>query len=401
MADTEFRSVYVHVPFCARRCPYCDFAIEVRRRPSLEDWTRAVAAEWRQHLEDPRVQVAEPLDSLYVGGGTPSTLGPELASAIGRWLGPTRLPGAGGEWTVEVNPESFDRETAQAWRSAGVTRVSIGVQSFHEPALRWMARLHGPEGASRAVEIADAAGFDHVSVDLIFGLPAHLGRSWTSDLDRTIGLGVPHVSLYGLTVEDETPLARAIAAGREPGTDEATYEAEYLEAAERLTAAGYEHYEVSSFARPGHRALHNPVYWSRRPYLGVGNGAHSYAPPRRWWNVRDWGSYRGLVLSGRSPVEDTEIVTGEASALERIWLALRTAEGLDPGAITGGPPGSEAAQLLIGDWVERGWARRAHAGRGPIRLTPHGWLLLDHLATELADRVGAPPEGLEDDRSPP
>ena len=221
----------------------------------------------------------EPLDTLYVGGGTPSLLGTGAMDGLASVFGPRLLSHPFLEWTAEANPESFTPGIARAWREAGVNRVSLGVQSFHEASLRWMGRLHGSAGAAEAVRNARRAGFGNVSADLIFGLPGHLARDWDDDLERLLDLGVEHTSLYGLTVEPRTPLGRAVADGRERVASEGRYRDEYLAAVERLTGAGYLHYEVSSFAIPGRESRHNEVYWSGRPYLGLGNGAHSFRKP--------------------------------------------------------------------------------------------------------------------------
>jgi oxygen-independent coproporphyrinogen-3 oxidase len=302
--------------------------------------------------------------------------------ALANVIGTERLGSPTLEWTAEANPESFTPEVADAWRRAGVNRVSLGVQTFHAPALRWMGRLHGPEGAEQAVGTARAAGLEDVSVDLIFGLPEHVGRSWSDDLDRALALDVPHVSLYGLGVESGTPLGRAVAEGREPPVDEERYRDEFLEAAVRLTTAGYEHYEVSNFARPGHASRHNAVYWDGRPYLGLGNGAHSYAHPIRRWNVRDGGAYRSRLLAGAPPEESREQIDEEARALERTWLGLRTSQGL-PLAELGAAARSRA----------EAWARdgRAVLVDGRLRLTAEGWLQLDGLAVELDVATGGAP----------
>jgi oxygen-independent coproporphyrinogen-3 oxidase len=238
-----------------------------------------------------------------------------------------------------------------------------------------MGRLHGAEGAERAVRTARSAGFDDVSVDLIFGLPSSVERDWSADLDRAIALDVPHLSLYGLTAEHGTPLGRAVAAGRIQMVDDSRYAEEYLEATARLTAAGYEHYEVSNFGRPGHRSRHNQAYWSGAAYLGLGNGAHSYAHPERRWNIRDWEEYRAAAAAGRLPVAEREELDAAAERLEGIWLGLRTAEGLAADWPDAGP----AASVVAG-WVATGLASLAG---GRVMLTPEGWLVLDRLTVEL------------------
>lgn len=370
------RSLYVHVPFCARRCFYCDFAVHAARQPPTGVWLEAVGQElallaaergWRTPLE---------LQTLYVGGGTPSLLGSGAMGRLLERLSPYARLAPCAEWTCEANPESFTAELALDWRAAGVNRVSLGVQTFSAPALRWMGRLHGPEGPARAVLAARAAGFDNLSLDLIFGLPERLERDWAGDLQRALELEPEHISLYGLTAETGAPLGRRVTEGREALADEDRYADEYLLAHQQLVAAGYDHYEVSSFARPGFRSRHNGVYWTGQPYAALGPGAHAFYLPVRRWNLRDWGAYRMALQQGELPVEDQEAVGQDSAALERVWLGLRTTEGvlLD---------GSTSEQReLVANWEQRGWA----AVQGvSVRLTAEGWLLLDRLALEFAE----------------
>lgn len=378
-ATTSVGSVYLHAPFCARRCFYCDFAVDVRRSPDPGVWWAALEGELAALEREGVAHLATPLDTVYVGGGTPSLLGPAAMAGVRRLLGPDRLAGGDLEWTAEANPESFDRAVAEGWRRAGVGRISLGTQSFQDAPLRWMGRLHGATGAERAVEVVRTAGFDSVSIDLIFGLPSTVPRDWSADLDRVLALDVPHVSLYGLTAESGTPLGRAVSAGRLSLAEESRYEEEYLEASERLRAAGYEHYEVSNFARPGHRSRHNAAYWAGVPYLGLGNGAHSFLPPERRWNVRDWTAYQEAATAGRLPLADRERVEGGARQLETIWLQLRTDAGI------GWPPASTPEVRALGRrWID---ASLAHLDGDRLVLTPAGWLLLDRLSVDLAEAV--------------
>lgn len=367
-------SVYVHAPFCARRCVYCDFAVTVSRTGDLDGWLEAVRAEWSGVTAEERVRLASRLETLYVGGGTPSLLGAPAMEGLKEVLGEGRLSSPRLEWTAEANPESLTPEVARAWSEAGVNRLSLGIQTLAPEALRWMGRLHGPDGAERAVETARAAGIENLSVDLIFGLPDHIERSWEADLRTVVDWGVPHVSLYGLTVEQGTPLGRAVAEGRESVADEERYREEYLLAFDVLGDAGYRAYEVSSFALPGAESLHNRRYWDGAPYLGLGNGAHSYIPPVRRWNKREWSAYHEAALRGGSVVEDEERPSPRERRLERIWLGLRTRRGLDVPSL---PP---SARRRVRTWEEQGLAERSE---DTVRLTPTGWLLLDRLAVEL------------------
>ena len=368
-------NVYVHAPFCARRCCYCDFAVEVGRNPAGSRWLAAIGREYDTVHASGEAPLAPVLDTLYVGGGTPSLLDPHLIAGLADVLGRERLASPELEWTVEANPESFSERTAAAWGGASVNRVSFGVQSFDPAALRWMGRLHSPSDARAAVERARAAGVTNLSVDLIFGLPPGVPRSWEDDIAQALELAVPHISLYGLTVETGTPLHRAVDEGRASMPAGDRYRDEYLFAAETLASAGYEHYEVSNFALPGFASRHNRACWRGAPYLGLGNGAHSYYGGRRWWNDRDWAAYAKHVEESGSAVAGEEILSAEQIRLEALWLGLRTAEGLEEAAM--GRPGLSASRR----WEAAGWASRA-AGR--TRLTPDGWLVLDDLTLELA-----------------
>jgi oxygen-independent coproporphyrinogen-3 oxidase len=380
MSAVEVGSVYVHAPFCARRCFYCDFAVTVDRRPDPAPWLEAVGRELRALEIEGAAALAPRLKTLYVGGGTPSLLGPEVMAGVRALFaeGPAeggRLSAPDLEWTAEANPESFTREVAEGWRRAGVNRLSLGTQSFQAPVLRWMGRLHGADGTAAAVAAARAAGLDSFSVDLIFGLPGTVSRDWTADLDAALALDPPHLSLYGLTAEAGTPLGRAVQEGRIAMVEESRYEDEYLEAAERLAGEGYEHYEVSNFARPGHRSRHNQAYWTGVPYLGLGSGAHSYLPPVRRWNVRDWGAYAEATLGPSLAIQEAETVEGASRGLEDVWLGLRWDGGLPVSW-----PVDGAAARLVERWRESG-AAIVRGGR--LTLTPRGWLLLDRLALEL------------------
>jgi oxygen-independent coproporphyrinogen-3 oxidase len=237
-----------------------------------------------------------------------------------------------------------------------------------------MGRLHGADGARTAMEAIRAESFDNVNVDLIFGLPARLERDWESDLEQALALEPEHISLYGLTAESGAALGRWVTEGRATLPPEETYSSEYLTAARVLTAAGYEHYEVSNFARPGRASRHNQAYWTGAPYLGLGPGAHSFRPPHRFWNVRSWDLYRNMLAEGKLPRDQREELDTAAETLERIWLGLRTREG------TPLPERTAVVEKTLQQWQNQGWAELAS---DHVRLTAEGWLLLDRLAVEL------------------
>lgn len=325
--------LYLHVPFCSAICPYCDFAVTrggSERRAAFVEAAAAEAALWRGSWTE------APFDTIYLGGGTPSALAP---AEIARLLDALRehLPVAPEAWiTLEANPEDASEERLAALADLGVCGLSLGVQSFDPAALKFLGRRHGPDEARRAVERALAAGFPWVSVDLIFGLPGErqAPEGLVRTLETAVALGPHHVSCYQLTFHEGTPFWR----GLRRGVIRELPEPEQAEAYEAVLAvlggAGYEPYEVSSFARvdPGdadHRSRHNRKYWRHVPYLGLGPSAHSFDGRRRWWNERDEAAWRERVGAGERPVAGEEALGGEELALEALMLGLRTADGVD------------------------------------------------------------------------
>jgi putative oxygen-independent coproporphyrinogen III oxidase len=379
------RHLYVHVPFCLRRCSYCDFSIAVRKRIPAQDYVECVRQElyllsdvdpgWVSPAALPRGYAPRrPLETLYLGGGTPSLLGSAALSALlDALLGAVSSPSARDavEVTIEANPEDVTPAAARAWRRAGVNRVSLGAQSFDDGVLRWMHRSHDAARTREAVRALRAAGIENVSLDLIFALPAELQRDWSRDLDEAIALLPSHLSLYGLTVEARTPLARWISRGATSAPDDERYAAEYLVAHERLAAAGYHFYEVSNACRDNLQSRHNSAYWTGSAYVGLGPAAHSFDGQARRWNVAQWEAYRTAIAAGRTPVESQEVLTPDQRELERVYLALRTEAGLP---IARFPPARLPA------WTRQGWVEVA---RDRVRCTPEGWLRLDALVRDL------------------
>ena len=369
---SPLQHLYVHVPFCARRCSYCDFAIAVRSRVPVGEYVDALRRELSLRFAEAERPV---LETLYFGGGTPSRLGGEgVARAIAAVREHATLaPGA--ELTIEVNPEDVSDEALAAWTEAGVNRLSIGSQSFSESALGWMHRGHGGAGIASAVERARAHGIGNLSLDLIFALPDEVPRSWDEDIDRALALEPEHLSLYGLTFEPATPLARWRARGEAAEASEERYEQEFLRAHERLSNAGFDHYEVSNFARPGLASRHNSSYWSGAAYGGVGPSAHAFDGTRRGWNVPQYAEWVRLLAAGADPRAGEEELTGENRVAEEVYLGLRTRRGLVIGP-------EEAAR--VASWRDAGWAELDDGtGERRLRLTATGWLRLDSLAADL------------------
>jgi oxygen-independent coproporphyrinogen-3 oxidase len=360
--------LYLHVPFCARRCSYCDFAIAVRREVPTDRYVASVLREWDAWQTSEFWDDAGAVQTVYFGGGTPSHIDPAGIAALLDGIARCRAVTAGAEITLEANPDDVTPARATAWRAAGVNRISLGVQSFDPAVLTWMHRTHVAGQVAPAVEALRRAGFEDLSLDLIFGLPAALGRDWEQDLAQAFALAPDHLSLYGLTVEAHTPLGRWTERGEVTPVDEDRYAAEFLAADRALTREGYEHYEVSNAARPGRRARHNGAYWRRAPFIGLGPSAHSGFGRRRQWNLREWTAYERAIAEGRSVVAGVEDLSPEAVELEEIYLGLRTVEGL---------PVDRLPAESVTAWTEAGWAV---ATPERLHLTAEGWLRLDALA---------------------
>lgn len=360
--------VYLHVPFCARRCSYCDFAIAVRREVPSAAYVDAVLREWAGWQSHEIWTESAGVESVYFGGGTPSRLEPGTIGRILERIAADRSVVPAAEVTLEANPDDVTRKAARAWRAGGVNRVSLGAQSFDPAVLAWMHRTHSTEQIEAAAGTLREAGIAELSLDLIFGLPMSLGRDWRTDLERALALRPEHLSLYGLTIEDHTPLARWTARGEVAPVDEDRYAAEYLEADAILCRAEYEHYEVSNYSLPGRRARHNSAYWSRAPFIGIGPSAHSGWAANRQWNIREWAAYERAMAAGESPTAGIEQLDQEAVELEELYLGLRTREGVRGDRL---PPDTVRA------WIEAGWAI---GSGGAVRLTAEGWLRLDALA---------------------
>ena len=328
----------------------------------------AVAQEW--DLRHPHSKFL--LDTLYLGGGTPSKLG---SDGIARLMDVVTTRAAfrqDAEITLEANPEDVHLEAARAWRSAGVNRVSLGVQSFDDATLAWMHRTHDASMALRALEALREAGVDNLSIDLIFAAPSQLTRAWERDLETTVRLDLPHVSVYGLTVEPQTPLGRWVGRRDVDEAPEERFEREYIRAHEALSGSGLEHYEVSNYGQPDRHSRHNWAYWRRRTYVGLGPSAHEFDGAVRRWNSAPYADWLRRVQDRESPIVGEETLQPDQQTAEEVYLSLRTVSGV---------------QLVSGEldhvapWVEAGWATLNRAGR--LQLTSTGWLRLDALASDL------------------
>jgi len=324
--ETPVPGLYVHIPFCASRCEYCDF-FSVTDTGLTASFVQALLGE----IDACRGEFRE-FDTVYLGGGTPSLLPLQqlerIMDKIRRVFG--ILPGA--EITIEVNPADWRREELFAVRDLGINRISIGIQSFDEKELALLGRRHGREQALRTLEDAAASGFDNLSLDLIYGLPGQEYRQWQASLVQALAFDPAHVSCYELELKPRTPLGRRYEQGEFPVRTEATQRDFFMKTSEFLEGSGYIHYEVSNFARGmGRASRHNRKYWDHTPYLGLGPSAHSFRDGRRWWNHESIGDYIRDLENGKRPVSGREELTAEQLALEALFLGLRTSRGIHLG----------------------------------------------------------------------
>ncbi len=315
--------LYVHVPFCKTKCPYCDFYSVTSETP-VERWLAALAGE-----AELRRGVFGTFDTLYVGGGTPSLLKEAETERLFEILAAAFDSAGDSEITIEANPDDVTAAKLAAWRDLGVNRVSLGVQSFDDGVLRFLRRRHDAERASAALALLREAGFANIGIDLMYGFEGQSLDLWRRTLERALEYRPEHLSCYQMTIERSTEFGAMLAAGSLAAIDEETQRAFFMETSAILTGRGYIHYEVSNFARDeGLRSRHNRKYWSRVPYLGLGPSAHSFRDGKRWWNARSVESYCGLIERGESPVEDSETLGEVEIALETLSLGFRTRDGV-------------------------------------------------------------------------
>ena len=324
-------AIYIHFPFCLKKCLYCDFDSSARRELAPPEYVALLLKE----MELRQAQLAEPAGSatLYFGGGTPSLMAPEL---VGRLIDAAAARfglASGAEVTLEANPGTLSPEKLAGYRTAGVNRISLGIQSFEDRLLSRLGRVHTAGEAIAAFEAARRAGFDNISIDLMHSLPEQSLRQWREALARAIALGAEHVSAYALSVEEGTPFAALLAAGKLPLPEEEEAARMFEATVQLLSAAGYRQYEISNFARPGRHSRHNGVYWRRQSYLGFGAGAHSFLNldglGRRWKNDVDPTRYAQAIRRGVLPEEEPEQLTLEQAVSESFFLGLRLLDGLD------------------------------------------------------------------------
>ena len=329
LAGTQLAGLYVHVPFCTSVCPYCDFAVTIAGEARRDAWADGVLREAAMYSGS-----GLEFDTVYLGGGTPSTILPERLGALAAGLRRHFEISSDAWWHLEVNPEDVSAGAAAAWRTLGFRFVSLGVQSFDDRTLAFLGRRHSGAQAAAAVRRLLEAGLETVSVDLIYGLAGQGTGDWRRQLELAVGLGVHHLSCYQLTVHDGTVFGRRRDRGLLPELADDDQAELFFLTHELLADAGRPAYEVSNFASaPEHRSRHNLKYWTHEPYLGLGPSAHSFAGGRRWWNLAKLRLWQAAVDAGAPPVAGEERPTPRELLLEHLMLGLRTADGIDPAAL--------------------------------------------------------------------
>ena len=328
-ANQQEASLYVHIPFCAQRCSYCDFYFVTTQRRQTE-FIDALCLEIAQSA---RTFPNTLLSTIYFGGGTPSLLPSQAIAHILAQICTSFDTSQVDEITLEANPEDINAPVLEELIRAGITRISLGVQSFRNADLSFMNRCHNSDQALQACKLIQSAELSSWSLDLIFGVPGASTKIWLDNLNRAIETQVPHISTYNLTIEPRTPLHKQVANGIvKPVSDEHAAD-QFQQSMDTLTSMGYEHYEISNFALPGHRAKHNTRYWQHTNYLGIGPSAHSFwwqsDKALRWQNVCSLRKYLETVTIAESPTVTQETLSMRDLARERVMLALRTSEGLD------------------------------------------------------------------------
>jgi oxygen-independent coproporphyrinogen-3 oxidase len=380
LAQRQF-GMYVHVPFCASRCGYCDFntytPTELGGGASMASYPDIAVEEIGFSRRVLGANTA-PVSTVFFGGGTPTLLPSEDLVRILRVIDDTFGLTPDAEVTTEANPESVSPETLAALRIGGFTRVSFGMQSVRPHVLTTLDRRHTPGRAAAAVAEARAAGFEHLNVDLIYGTPGETDDDWRASLAAAIDTGVDHVSAYSLIVEPGTRLAAQVARGDLPMTDDDVLADRYLIADELLAAAGLEWYEVSNWSQsPAGRARHNLLYWTGGDWWGIGPGAHSHVGGVRWWNVKHPRDYAARLAAGESPAAAREVLTEQDQSVEDVMLRIRLRSGLPLEKLS--PKGQAAADRAVDD----GLLDRSAAADGTAVLTQRGRLLADGVVRDL------------------
>lgn len=370
--------IYIHIPFCKKACHYCDFHFST----NLSQKAQLLSALDKELRLRQAYLSGEPVQTVYFGGGTPSLLTGDEINRLVDTLREAYTLDENAEITLEANPDDLSREKIRELRSTPVNRLSIGVQSFFDEDLSWMNRSHNGMQAADSIKRAQDAGLENITADLIYGYPLLSDQKWKTNLDQMIALRVQHISAYSMTVEEKTALAAFIRTGKEKPMDEGRSAEHFAILCDRLAAGGFEQYEISNFALPGHISRHNSNYWKGENYLGAGPAAHSFNGKSRQWNVANNARYTHSVLTEGSLPFEQEWLDAKTRVNEHIMTGLRTVWGLDLSQVEVllGAEHRAALEKSAADFIEKGHI--AAAGDG-LHLTGVGKLYADQIAAAL------------------
>jgi len=378
-------SLYLHIPFCEHKCIYCDF-YSIEALDPMESFLVALREEIGMYGH-----YKSSFETIFFGGGTPSLLSPATVRELIGLLRETFDIEKDAEITLETNPGTVDERKLAGYREAGINRLSFGVQSFHDDDLKFLTRIHSSAQAREVIRTAERAGFDNTNLDLIFALPGQTMERWRRNLEDAVELGTKHISAYSLIVEKNTPLHRMVHSG-EVATLPIGIEAEmYVMTMEFLAARGFEHYEVSNYAKPGYHSRHNCNYWNHADYLGFGPSAHSYWGGKRWWNFSNIRGYGEKIALREYPVAEKEILTKDQLFDETVMLGLRSG-GVDMKRLKqefGVDFAEMCGSVLSGLFEEK----LAKVELQKLRLTDKGFLLCDEITQRLLAAVEMPAVG--------
>lgn len=371
----DMAGLYIHIPFCASRCVYCGF-FSTTRLDQRQAYVEALGREMR--LRDCSCNGKMRIETVYLGGGTPSQLSAEQLRQIFLYINNVYDVSPRAEITIECNPDDITVPFVATLSQLPVNRVSMGAQTFNDERLRFLHRRHRAEQVGEAVKRLRSVGIANISIDLMYGFPGETMLEWNADIDAALALGVEHLSAYALSYEEGTPLYTMLQQGRVEELDEELQRAMYYTLKDRLEAAGYEHYELSNFARPGCRSRHNSSYWNHTPYIGLGAGAHSFDGRHRQWNVADIGQYVEAIGEDRVPA-DSEVIDDVTRYNETVMTALRTIDGIRLDMLSP----SERAHCLTQakKFLDCGWL--CLPDDNTLRLTRDGLFVSDTIMSDL------------------
>ena len=364
--------IYIHIPFCKQACHYCNFHFST----SLRYKNELIAALLKELDLQRDYFTNETVETVYFGGGTPSLCATDEIARILEKVFSNFYVSQDAEITLEANPDDINKEKLNEWKNAGINRLSIGIQSFFDDDLNWMNRAHTSQQAITNLLLA-IQQFSNITIDLIYGMPGLNNEKWKQNVDRAIAFDIPHLSCYALTVEAKTPLYKLIQEHKTDDVNPDRQSEQFLLLMQWLTMAGYEHYEISNFAKPGFRSRHNSSYWQGKKYLGFGPSAHSFDGNTRWWNIANNNKYIESINNGIPPFEKEQL-TSVQKLNEYIMISLRTKEGLDLSKLSEAV--SRDLQAASKKYIENELMR---SESNFLRLTNKGKLLADGIAADL------------------